>query len=452
MQRFFTQLTATLIVSFFTLHGFTQKLSQFDRAGLCDLLIDKGGVYHAVFQDCPGNGKPTFIYYTSSVSKGKSWSTPVTLSNDGTGNGSGYARILQDSRGYIYAIWKRYGNPATRTVLQNALIDGPGGYAFGTLFYKVLSGGKWSDQIQLNETEGVQNSWFACVGTQGNVYVGWSQLGSAGIETRQSMWYMSDYLRMAVLNGPGKAVYADLNKPSGRVTPGGPPPPDGFMNLDGYVDANNKIHMVLESQEKDNNNGRVINYLDGQKLRVAYTYPGGQAGLSYNYPAHLLRDENGVDHLVFKPAPASLESEEIWDMNLATNKTTPLVKIQRNGVTIKGFQARQGPGGAMAVVIEAAGLNENTEAYGLFYDRGKWTNLGLTKNAAKENVFYKPFIDYDGYLSSLTSVTKYHSYFTSVGYDPSGKKSLLMNLGANTMSTGGLSTFTYSIIFSPIDK
>ena len=87
-----------------------QKISQFERAGLCDFLIDKSGVYHVVFQESPDNGKPIFIYYSSSSDKGESWSKPIALSNDQTGNGAGYARILQDGKGDIYAIWKRYGN------------------------------------------------------------------------------------------------------------------------------------------------------------------------------------------------------------------------------------------------------------------------------------------------------------------------------------------------------
>src|ERR1700710_1903136 len=86
------------------------KISQFDHAGMCDFLIDKNGSYHAVFQENPAIGKPVFIYYANSKDKGASWSKPIALSDDGTGASSGYARILQDGKGNIYAIWKRYGN------------------------------------------------------------------------------------------------------------------------------------------------------------------------------------------------------------------------------------------------------------------------------------------------------------------------------------------------------
>lgn len=130
-----------------------QKISQFEKAGFCDFLIDKNGVYHAVFQESPDNGKPLFIYYTTSANKGASWSKPITLSNDNTGNGAGYPRILQDRSGNIYAIWKRYGNTATQYPEPNPLLDGPGGYQSGTLFYKVLIGGTWSNQVQLNELQ-----------------------------------------------------------------------------------------------------------------------------------------------------------------------------------------------------------------------------------------------------------------------------------------------------------
>ena len=153
-----------------------QPISQFERAGLCDLLVDKNGVYHTVFQESPAGDKPTFIYYAASFNKGATWTKPVNISNDNSGNGAGYPRILQDAKGFIYAIWKRYGNKASQYPIGGLLLDGPGGYGEGTLFYKVLHGGGWSEAVQLNEVEEAQNSWFATVSPQGSVYVFWLQV------------------------------------------------------------------------------------------------------------------------------------------------------------------------------------------------------------------------------------------------------------------------------------
>ena len=133
-------LSLFFLCSFFY-NSFGQTLTQFEKAGLVDLLIDKSGKYHAVFQESPDHGKPTFIYYASSVNKGATWSKAVNISNDNSGNGAGYPRILQDIAGNIYAIWKRYGNKKSNYPIPSVILDGPGGYTFGTLFYKGLQAG-----------------------------------------------------------------------------------------------------------------------------------------------------------------------------------------------------------------------------------------------------------------------------------------------------------------------
>jgi len=426
-----------------------QKISQFERAGLCDFLIDKSGVYHVVFQESPANGKPVFVYYSSSSNKGVTWSKPITLSNDNSGNGAGYARILQDATGNIYAIWKRYGNTESQYPEPEPILDGPGGYLCGTLFYKVLSGGAWSAQVQLNEHQKMQNSWFATLTPQGNVAIFWSQGNPASNSiTSNITWYYCDYLRYTTLNGTSHSAYTDLSKPAPLVGGMYPNVQNGGMNLDGYIDSKGAAHIIYEDKP---DNVQQIKYFDGKTERIVYSFPKYSTNNTFNHPAKLLVDEKGVDHLLFLPASQTLESEQVWDYNLSTNQTNVLTSIQKPGVTISGFQANQGPKGAMAVTVEAGAYSSNTEAYGLFYQNGIWTTKGLTNNAAKEKFFSKEWDNIGGYRTVLASLTRYNSVYNCVAFDAQGHKCMVMDISAYWTS-GGYSISSPSIVFSPIDK
>lgn len=425
-----------------------QKISQFEKAGFCDFLIDKNGVYHAVFQESPDNGKPLFIYYTTSANKGASWSKPITLSNDNTGNGAGYPRILQDRSGNIYAIWKRYGNTATQYPEPNPSLDGPGGYQSGTLFYKVLIGGTWSNQVQLNELQKAQTSWFATLTQDGKVAVFWAQANpELASKSSNVYWYYCDYLRAVTLDGAAHSAFTDLNKPQPLEAYGSPALKKGAINLDGYIDKAGTPHLIYSDDPDD---VMEIKYFDGKTLRVVYNYPKYGEGNTFNNPPKLLVDEHGADHLLFKPASATLESEQIWDMNLATNQTNILTQIQKSGVTISGFQASQGPNGEMAVTFEAGALSSNTEAYGMFYKNGTWKDVGLTNNASKEKFFYKEFAGLGDYRTYISSLTRYNSTFGSVAYDADDHKRMLMTISAY-WSSGGYSISSPSIVYIPLD-
>jgi hypothetical protein len=426
-----------------------KTVSQFSRAGLCDLLIDKNGVCHAVFQESPAIGKPTFIYYASSADKGASWSKPITLSNDMHGNGSGYARILQDGKGVIYAIWKRYGNTESEYPVQYALLDGPGGGISGTIFYKVLSGGQWSAPIQLNELEETQESWFATVAPNGVLYVVWAQDNPATLKYSRQNWKYADYVRGASLSGTTHSAYSDMTKP---IQPGGPglsfpARQEGKIDLDGYIDKTGVLHLIYAVV--DEKGVERIVYSAGNKPVVVYSYPAYAATNSWVHPPRLLVDDKGIDHLIMLPSPATLESEQLWDENLATKNINILASIQQQGVTISGFQAKQGPNGAMAVTFEAQPHGGNGEGYGTFYENGSWKNVGLTNNAAKEKFFYKDFGVVNGYRTVASTLTRYNSKFMSVAYDAAGHKTLLMNLEAYSVGYG---ISNPDIIFIAIDR
>lgn len=436
-----------------------QKISQFDQAGTSDLLIDKNGTYHAVFQEATQWGKPVWIYYSTSTNKGVTWSKPVTLSNDNTGNGASYPRILQDGSGKIYVIWLRFGKTGDTYPVASPTLDGPGGYNAGTIFYKVLNGGAWSQQIQLNENEQSQISWFPAVSPQGKLYVFWTQFSQQFIHNKLGgMPYFADYLRVIALDGTNKSAIVDLSTPSPEAYAGGyPVKQDGGWNMEGLVDKAGTPHFLYECYEdpKDAGSSRgpqVIKYYDGKAQRTVYTYPGNARGNSFNWPAKLLVDEKGADHMIFMPANSNLEDQQLWDVNLTTNETNVLLHLPESVGTLENFQATQGPGGQMAVTFEMSMRLKNTEAYGMFYKNGSWTKMGLTKNAAQEKFFSKDFIGVYGWPTNITTSTTYNSRFASVAYDPNtGKKGMLMTLVAHFL-TSAFSTDSPSLIYMPIDR
>ncbi len=435
----------TLLLLSIKFNSFTQTLSQFEHAGLVDFLIDKTGKYHAVFQENSSYGKPVFIYYTTSINKGVTWAKPVNISNDNTGNGSGNPRILQDVAGNIYAIWKRYGNTESKYPIPDVTLDGPGGYTFGTIFYKVLQSNGWSQPVQVGEYQESQNTWFTTLTPTGSVMIFWAQLSPESIKKSLKTWYYSDYLRIVALNGTTPSAIVDYSSPAAPEYPGGAPPKEGVINLNGYVDAYNKPHLVFEEVH---DNVQQIKYHNGATTEVIYNYPKYTTHNNFNYPPVLLLDEKGVEHLIFKPSASTLESEQIWDYNPVSKQSNALMSIDKKGVFITNFQACQGPDGQMAVTVNA-GTYSNTECYGQFYKNGIWTNTGLTKNAAKESYFHKEFVGLGGYNTGITSVTKYDSKYSKIAWDREGKKAMLMNLSAYWVA-GGISS--PSIIFSKIDK
>ena len=426
-----------------------KKISQFERAGYCDFLIDKAGVYHVVFQESPAIGKPVFIYHSTSSDKGNSWSKPVNISNDNTGNGSGYARLLQDGSGTLYAIWKRYGS--AQFLQGEAYLDGPGGTDLGTISYSVLNGGTWSQPVRISETEQTQDTWFATLTPQGKVAVFWAQLGPAAQQESYSRYYWyCDYLRDAVLSGTGKPTIYDLTTPWVKKTQYELMPRLGIKNLDGYVDATGTIHLTFENISADG--VEQVIYFNGKTTQIAYSYPRSSTTGSYRNPAKLLIDEKGVDHLIFLPPSSTLESEQVWDINLPTNTKTIIFNFQNSGSRISGFQATQGPNGKMGVVVEANPKRlANVEAYGCFYENGVWQFGGLTSNASKDDFKSTSLNTYYGtaYFASLTS---YHSSFASVAWDGSGRRRMALTLAAQWIGTGGYSTSSPSIVFVPIDQ
>lgn len=197
-----------------------------------------------------------------------------------------------------------------------------------------------------------------------------------------------------------------------------------------------------------------VNYFNGQTTRVIYSYPKYSTNNTFNNPAKLLIDEKGIDHVILLPLSSTLESEQVWDIDLSTttNRKTIIFNFQDSGSTIRGFQTSQGPNGKMAVVVEANPKRlANIEAYGCFYENGVWQFGGLTSNASKDDFKSTSLNTYYGreYFVSLTS---YQSSYASVAWDGAGRRRMALTLAAQWTGNGGYSTSSPSIVYVPIDQ
>lgn len=409
-----------------------QHISQYERAGYSHMIIDKQNIYHVVFQESPDLRKPTYIYYSKSLDEGKTWSKPLNLSDDGSGNGSGHPRLILDKDGTLYAIWKRYGITGSAYPIREVGLDGRGGNVQGTIFAKTLYQGVWSSAFQISDAQGSQFSWFPTLHPNGKVLLIWSEVSPESLKNNWLMWYYADWIRVASIGRTGVAERNTYSPYGPANYAGGPPKQMGAFNLDGYVAKDGALRLIFE---RIDDKKRCMWYFDGKKYEIVYTYPLYKEGNTFQNPARLLYDEKGLDHIIFKPQSSVLPSEQIWDIIPALKEKNVLAEISKKGVEIAGIQAGQGDGGKMAIAIQLGELVSATETIGIFYESGKWNYMGITKNAAKQKFIYKEFTSLNT-RSYLSTLTLYNSVHTSIAYDKFGKPQMVMTLSGDAMAGG----------------
>ena len=79
------------------------------------------------------------------------------------------------------------------------------------------------------------------------------------------------------------------------------------------------MHLKWEDLDSAAGN-QTLRYYDGNNTRVVYNYPLYKEGNTFYNPGHLLVDEKGIDHVIFVPCAAALQSEQIWDVNIERTK------------------------------------------------------------------------------------------------------------------------------------
>jgi len=419
-------------------------LSQFKRATYSDLLIDSAGIYHAVFLESPAIGKTRFVYYSRSTNGGRSWSKPVTVSNDESGNGAAQPKLIQDkASGEVYAIWKRFGLTDARYPIQDVILEGPGGYNAGTLFFRSVGGSAPGEILKIGEKEETVISWFVTHDPAGNITVVWSQVTDESALSNWKAWFYADWIRTAKIRGGAVGNITSVTRPNPAPYKGGAPPDVGFMNLHGYFSPSGALKFVAERMQ---NRGQVVVYSDGKTIKKIYEYPKSTTFNTFNNPPRLLVDENGTEHLILKPDSSTLEAEELWDIDPVTGKKRVLIAIDQEGFSLDGFQAYQGPDGKMTVTFQAGKPSGSSESFFCSYRDGVWRSFGMSKNSAMGSFTYREFPFNGVYRPTLATLTKYDTTFVSVAHDKSGARKMLMTL-SEYFTAGSFSTSSPSVIY-----
>lgn len=415
------------------------KLSQYDRAAYCDLAAADGSL-HAVFTDRPEHGRPLFLYYRSSRDGGKTWSAPVNVSDDETGDDVGYARAILDRSGRLYAIWKY--------VRQGELIDGPGGNANGRLVYRCLDGGEWSRRIPLGDDNVASYSFFAANDRAGDVHVVWSQMARDAAQVQMASVWHANLVRQARLDGDKPGTPQDLIVPKPLLTreeqdkmkaagtypayEDTQPRKNGMINLRGYIDDRGVAHFVAEDfgiTEGDRQTGKRIVLWDGAKLLPLHEYERSQTYNNFENPPSLVLDGGGRQHLIRAAEKAEkpcVRDYEITDGRLG-DPVDVIVPTKGPG-TLANWQVHVLPGGRIAVTAalsEKGGWRpDDLELYISFSDGdGKWTTpVCVTENEARRTAFRRETVG----GSAVASLAEYSPRFASVAIDKAGGTCLLM--------------------------
>ncbi len=427
------------------------KLTQYDRAGSCDLAVGPDGTLHAVFTDRPEHGKPLYLYYRASRDGGRTWGDAVTLSDDESGNDAGHARLFLDSKGRLYAAWKY--------VAKNSLLDGPGGHAPGRLVYRCLAGGAWSKRVLLGDDKVPRFSWFAAVAPDGQAHLVWSQMAKDAAAA--VAWGTSDYadlVRQATLDGPAVARVKDLIVPRPLVTAQEQqrlralgkypkyedtrPRQDGLINLRGHVAADGTVHFVAEHPGiKDgpsaNQTGRRIVLWDGARLVPVYAFDKYRSYNTFNDPPALLVDAAGKRHLLRAPEKAEKPCVRDYPVNGGElGDPVDVVRPKSGPGAVLNWQAHQLPGGRMAVTValsQKGGYNpDDAELYVSYSDGdGKWSEPASLTPRAAGNGKTGP----NGRQGNpVTVIVQYQPRFAALAVGKDGRPCLLLIDGASTLA------------------
>jgi len=421
------------------------KLSQYDA--LIDspnIAAGADGVIHVAFIERQLASPFTlFVYHRQSADGGKSWSEPKNLSEDMPNIAVGGCRLLVDARNRVYVVW--------RSGLGLYFSTGNGSDV--NLVYRVLNQGKWSKIIPIHPpgSATAQNVGalfsFAAIDGAGNAQVAWNAcpnpfrpeltvngMGLPGVG--------NGLVFQASLNGssatPPKQVYMT---PVTTNSNGGAYDKmcDDLSDLDGYFDGTGAPHFIaIVRPVRGGDNGSPIDLIENGKQTPAINLPSPYMETWFT-PPKLLLDAQGRRHII---AFYHAGEHPAFRDYLVGSDDDPTVILTAKGksATCMGFQAYQGPGGQMAVVMQTteAGYNDSGDSWVSTSDGTAWSQpVCVTGNAARANYVAKN----KGALLTVGTGDHYGPGAGAIAFDKDGHLLLaLVNVktGSFGLSAGGV--------------
>ena len=374
------------------------KLSQHDVAIVSpSMTVAPDGTIHVAFVEQHRTTYANAIYHRSSTDGGKTWTEAKNLSEDMPNIDVGRCQVLVDARNRVYVIW-RSGMGQYDRVSGN-----PSGDARSNLWFRELEGGKWTRIKPIGETVTSETQWnsafsyFAALDAAGRVHVLWN--------VSPDKWHPELTVNHVHSNGIGNGlVFQSILDGASAGTPREaflpvmiPPSPgqeyfgpscDSLDAMNGYVDAAGEAHFVTTFTTPKET---AVSHLHFELIE------NGNAGQKTDFPElsfhgckdipTLLVDAKGRRHVIALYLAG--EHPNIRDYLLGSDDEPTVIRaaVGLNGI-IDGFQAYQGPGGQMVVIMQ---MNDTGERFAgdnfvsISTGDGKWSvPVNVTNNAGRK--------------------------------------------------------------------
>ena len=366
------------------------KLSQHDSLVLSpNIAVASDGAIHVAFIERQVESPfSLFVYHRESTDGGRTWSEAKNLSEDMPNFPVGYCHLLVDGKDRIYVTW--------RAGLSELLPPREGDNV--NLVYRVLDHGKWSKIIAVNPpgSASTQNNGsifsFTTTDAAGQVQAVWNAcpdtfLPGTTVNGMHLGGVGNGLVFAATLDGstpsaPRQVFMAQVTTNEslgdyGKMC-------DDFSDLDGYADATGAPHFIaMVRAVRGAESGSQVELFEDGKHTPAIKLPTGSLE-TWTTPPKLLVDARGNRHIIaFYKAG---EHPAFRDYVVGSDEDPTVILAAKSPGTCLGFQAYQGPGGHMAVVMQTTerGYIDSGESWVSVSDGGKWSPaVCVTGNAAR---------------------------------------------------------------------
>ena len=375
------------------------KLSQHDR-GIASpsIAVAPDGTIHVTFVESHRTTYAYAVYHRSSSDGGKTWTEAKNLSEEMVNFDVGQSQVLVDSHDRVYVIW------------HAGLAEGAG--AIGkdrrgeraNLWFRVLEGGKWSKTMPIGETctqptvsvLSAAYSSYAGVDASGNVEIIWNvwpDLWHPELLSQKahSPGAGTGLVFQSTLNGPvaskPREVFLAVSKPA--VNGSSYPSCEDLDMLNGYFDSAGEAHFIAEAtgpSYSSDPHKPCYELIENGKAGQKIVLPELSAHAGKDVPT-LLVDAKGKRHLIALFLAG--EHPNIRDYLLGSDDEPTVIRaaVGLNG-GIMGFQACQGPGGRMVVLMQ---MNDTGEMHSgdnfvsMSTGDGKWSvPVNMTNNKGRK--------------------------------------------------------------------
>jgi hypothetical protein len=427
------------------------KLSQHDMLiGSPSIVVAPDGVIHVAFVEQHSTTFAYAIYHRSSADGGKTWTEAKNLSEDMPNIAVGRCQVLADSGNRVYVIWR-----AGFAVNWAAAIYPHSGGTRTNLWFRVLEGGKWSKIKPIHppgtpETQGYAGSisYFAAVDAAGHAQVLWNTTpDQSHPEVVNPVMGNPHWLYNGIGNGQVFQAALDgssVSAPREVFMPvvGGLQEKEGYCDgldtLNGYVDSAGAAHFVAAVLSVHNSVSGKSRYevIENGKAGQIIDLPELSFHAWYDMPT-LLVDAKGRQHVIALYIAG--EHPNFRDYLIGSDDE-PTVILAAKGIKgiCDGFQAYQGPGGRMAVIMQTrtGDMADLGDTWVSMSDGTQWSPpVCVTNNAARQQwasvntgaigsvghgTAYHPgpgaaAFDYEGHLVLVLVNGKRGSFGSSIG-------------------------------------